>query len=35
MINNAYSYLGSSTSYETGAKVSAAMFSGLEEIINA
>lgn len=35
MINNAYSYLGSSTSYKTGAKVSAAMFSGLEEIINA
>ena len=35
MLNNAYAYLGSSTKYDTGNKVSAAMFSGLEEIMNA
>lgn len=35
MLNNAYSYLGSSTRYSPGDKVSAAMFSGLENIMNA
>lgn len=34
MLNNAYTYLGKTTTYKTGDIVSAKMFAGLEDVIN-